>query len=179
MKNKNFFENPYLLLTPGPLSKTKTGKATMLQDWCTWDDDYNKIVQEIRSELIDLAGVSNKDYTLVLMQGSGTFSVESVVGSVIPHHGKLLVMANGAYGQRIATIANYLNIPVVSYLSFHSPLVFMSSIGKLFSVSLSSAQISSKQTIAVIVRFVLTVAVFSVISTQFILMLNSVVVESR
>jgi 2-aminoethylphosphonate-pyruvate transaminase len=115
MKNKNFFENPYLLLTPGPLSTTKTVKATMLQDWCTWDDDYNKIVQEIRSELIDLAGVSNKDYTLVLMQGSGTFSVESVVGSVIPHHGKLLVMANGAYGQRIATIANYLNIPVEIY----------------------------------------------------------------
>ena len=35
-------DNPYLLLTPGPLSTTKTVKAAMLRDWCTWDDDYKE-----------------------------------------------------------------------------------------------------------------------------------------
>ncbi|NJL59484.1 MAG: 2-aminoethylphosphonate--pyruvate transaminase, partial [Desulfobacteraceae bacterium] len=41
-------DNPYILLTPGPLSTSKTVKAAMLRDWCTWDDDYNTIVQDIR-----------------------------------------------------------------------------------------------------------------------------------
>lgn len=115
MKINKLPENPYLLLTPGPLSTTKTVKAAMLRDWCTWDDDYNNIVQEIRAELLHLAELNTKDYTSVLMQGSGTFAVESVIGTVIPENGKLLVLANGAYGQRIATIANYLKIPVEIY----------------------------------------------------------------
>ena len=105
-------DNPYLLLTPGPLSTSKGVRAAMNRDWCTWDNDYNNLVQEIRHHLTELA--VNKDvtrkYTTVLMQGSGTFSMESVIGSVIPENGKLLVLSNGAYGKRIAQIADILNI---------------------------------------------------------------------
>ena len=104
-------DNPYLLLTPGPLSTTKSVKATMLRDWCTWDTDYNQLVQSIRDDLLALA-TDRPGYTAVLMQGSGTFSVESVIGTAIPAGGKLLVLANGAYGQRMAEIARYLKIPV-------------------------------------------------------------------
>ena len=103
-------DNPYLLLTPGPLSTTKTVKAAMLRDWCTWDDDYNRIVQQLRADLVALATGQTDDYTAVLMQGSGTYSVESVVGSVIPNEGKLLVLTNGAYGDRIVRIAQVLGI---------------------------------------------------------------------
>ncbi len=110
MNVDSFPDNPYLLLTPGPLSTTKTVKAAMLRDWCTWDDDYNSIVQEIRKELVSLAVNSVEKYTAVLMQGSGTFSVEATIGSAVPPGGKLLVLANGAYGDRIATIAKVLNI---------------------------------------------------------------------
>jgi len=97
-------DNPYLLLTPGPLSTTKTVKSVMLRDWCTWDDDYNSIVQDIRRHLVRLA-TSEKGYTSVLMQGSGTFGVESVISTALPAEGKLLVLANGAYGRRIGQIA--------------------------------------------------------------------------
>jgi len=103
-------DNPYLLLTPGPLSTTKSVKAAMLRDWCTWDDDYNTLVQEIRMRLVKLATVNYQSYTCTLMQGSGTFSVESVIGSVIPRDGKLLILANGTYGERMAQIADYLAI---------------------------------------------------------------------
>jgi 2-aminoethylphosphonate-pyruvate transaminase len=103
-------DNPYLLLTPGPLSTSKTVKASMLNDWCTWDDEYNIIVQEIRERLVLLATANAGEYTSVLMQGSGTFVVESVIGSVIPPDGKLLVLANGSYGNRIVQIAGYLKI---------------------------------------------------------------------
>jgi len=106
-------ENPYLLLTPGPLTTSDTVKTAMLKDWCTWDDDYNNIVQDVRRKLVDLATKEN-GFTSVLMQGSGTASVESVIGSVIPESGKLAVLTNGVYGNRIVEIAEYLNIPVVA-----------------------------------------------------------------
>jgi 2-aminoethylphosphonate-pyruvate transaminase len=87
----------------------------MLRDYCTWDDDYNSIVQEIRAELVRLAGGDDASsgpdaLTAVLMQGSGTFSVEATIGTAIPRGGKLLVVNNGAYGARISQIARRLAI---------------------------------------------------------------------
>ena len=105
----------YKLLTPGPLTTTDTVKKEMLFDHCTWDDDYKQITQEIRRELLKLAHVSEEDYTVVLMQGSGSFGVESVLTSVIGEGEKLLIAANGAYGKRMASIADHAGIPYVLY----------------------------------------------------------------
>ena len=107
--------NNYKLLTPGPLTTTDTVKKEMLFDHCTWDDDYKQITQEIRKELLKLAHVSEEDYTVVLMQGSGTFGVESVLTSVIGEDEKLLIAANGAYGKRMAAIAEHAKIDYVLY----------------------------------------------------------------
>jgi 2-aminoethylphosphonate-pyruvate transaminase len=104
---------PYLLLTPGPLTTTRAVKEAMLQDLCTWDDDYNTLVQEIRADLVALAGGDAATHTAVLMQGSGTFAVEATIGTALPPDGKLLVMNNGAYGARIAQIARRLRIAVM------------------------------------------------------------------
>lgn len=107
-------ENPYLLLTPGPLSTSPTVRQAMLKDWCTWDDEYNTLVNSIRERLVKLAVASKpeatQDYTAVLMQGSGSASVESVIGSVIPRDGRLLVLANGTYGKRIGQASKTLQI---------------------------------------------------------------------
>ncbi|HEY4312033.1 MAG TPA: 2-aminoethylphosphonate--pyruvate transaminase [Pirellulales bacterium] len=109
---------PYLLLTPGPLTTTRTVKQAMLRDVSTWDRDYNDIVQDVRARLVRLATPSANaaatDYTSVLMQGSGTFAVEATIGSIIPRDGRLLVVNNGAYGQRIAEIASRLGIDLVT-----------------------------------------------------------------
>ena len=78
----------YKLLTPGHLTTTDTVKKEMLFDHCTWDDDYKKITQDIRRRLLKLAHVSEETYTCVLMQGSGTFGVESVLTSAI---GRMIV----------------------------------------------------------------------------------------
>lgn len=98
--------NQYKLLTPGPLTTTETVKESMLVDHCTWDDDYKNITQKIRQSLLDLAHVSDKEYTTVLMQGSGTFGVESVLSSIIPRDSELLLLSNGAYGERMQEICN-------------------------------------------------------------------------
>ena len=79
-------DTQYLLLTPGPLTTTRTVRESMMQEYSTWDVDYNGIVQSIRTRLVELAtgDAANPDtHTAVLMPGSGTFTVESVVGSVI------------------------------------------------------------------------------------------------
>ncbi len=95
----------YKLLTPGPLTTTESVKREMLVDHCTWDNDYKQITQQIRSTLLEMAHVSPEEYTVVLMQGSGTFGVESVLTSATGRHGKLLIAANGAYGERMEDIA--------------------------------------------------------------------------
>lgn len=95
----------YKLLTPGPLTTTDTVKKEMLFDHCTWDEDYKRVTQEIRRELLRLAHVTEEEYTVVLMQGSGTFGVESVLTSVVGSNDRLLIAANGAYGQRMGEIA--------------------------------------------------------------------------
>ena len=48
-------ENKYLLLTPGPLTTTAAVKAAMLRDWCTWDRDYNDLVEKLRGDLVEMA----------------------------------------------------------------------------------------------------------------------------
>jgi len=104
-------DNPYILLTPGPLSTSKGVRAALLRDWCTWDADYNEtIVQNIRRRLVALATRDIDHYTVVLMQGSGSFAVEACLGTAIPKNGKLLILTNGAYGDRMTEMAQVLGI---------------------------------------------------------------------
>ncbi len=100
-----------LLFTPGPLTTSATVKAAMQRDIGSRDVDFIELVAGIRSELLRIAGVSHEQgYEAVFMQGSGTFGLESVISSVIPRDGRFVVLANGAYGERMATIAERLGI---------------------------------------------------------------------
>jgi len=106
------------LFTPGPLTTSATVKEAMLSDLGSRDTSFIQAVREIRSELLTLAGVSQESgWEAVLMQGSGTFSVESVLSSSLPSDGALLVARNGAYGERIATIARCHGVPVVEVVT--------------------------------------------------------------
>ena len=100
----------YKLLTPGPLTTTRTVKEEMLFDRCTWDNEYKTITQKIRSQLLEIASVTMEEYTVVLMQGSGTFAVESVMSSTIQKDDKVLIITNGAYGERIVKMAKYIGL---------------------------------------------------------------------
>lgn len=95
------------MLTPGPLTTSERVKEAMLSDWCTWDEDYNVgIVEEIRKSLVALATKHVEEYTSVLMQGSGTYCVEAVLGSDLKPGDKLVIFSNGAYGNRMGVIAD-------------------------------------------------------------------------
>jgi 2-aminoethylphosphonate-pyruvate transaminase len=98
---------PYLL-TPGPLTTSRTVKQTLLADWGSRDVEFRQVVREIRQELLALAGCDST-YDCVIMQGSGTFAIEAALGSLAPSkRKKTLVVSNGAYGERAAQILDKL-----------------------------------------------------------------------
>ena len=93
------------LFTPGPLTTSASVKEAMLRDLGSRDSEFIGVVKNIRESLLRLAGVSQSEgWEAVLMQGSGTFAIESVVSSITPSEGKWLVIINGAYGERILKI---------------------------------------------------------------------------
>ena len=105
----------YKLLTPGPLTTTMAVKERMLFDHCTWDDDYKQITCRICDGLLLLGHVAAPEYTAVLVQGNGTFGVESVLTSVIGADEKVLIAANGAYGLRMTDICRHAGIACTLY----------------------------------------------------------------
>jgi 2-aminoethylphosphonate-pyruvate transaminase len=104
--------NDPILLTPGPLTTSLRTKQAMLNDWGSWDSAFNGITASIRRDLVDIVRGSDA-YTCVPLQGSGTFSVEAALGTLVPRDGKVLVPNNGAYCARIVRICRYLNRQVV------------------------------------------------------------------
>jgi len=103
---------PYLL-TPGPLTTSLRTRQSMLRDWGSWDVDFNSITGRVRERLLEIVHGSGT-HECVPMQGSGTFSVEAAVGTLVPRTGHVLVPQNGAYCQRIARICRVLGRKLTS-----------------------------------------------------------------
>jgi 2-aminoethylphosphonate-pyruvate transaminase len=94
---------PYLL-TPGPLTTSITVKRAMLRDWGSRDREFAALNARVRERLVRLAGGAGT-HVCVPLQGSGTFAVEGMLGTLVPRAGRLLVLVNGAYGARMVRIA--------------------------------------------------------------------------
>ncbi len=96
-----------LLLTPGPLTTSLRTKQAMLHDWGSWDAAFNGITADVCSQLVEIVHGADT-HVCVPLQGSGTFSVEATLGTLVPRDGKVLVPNNGAYCARILKILTYL-----------------------------------------------------------------------
>jgi 2-aminoethylphosphonate-pyruvate transaminase len=92
-----------ILLTPGPLTTTLRTKLAMLKDWGSWDADFNAVTASLRTRLLDIVHGPDS-HVLVPLQGSGTFSVEAAVATLVPKNGHVLVPDNGAYCKRAAKL---------------------------------------------------------------------------
>jgi 2-aminoethylphosphonate-pyruvate transaminase len=96
-----------ILLTPGPLTTTARTKSAMLHDWGSWDNAFNELTASICRDLLQIVHAQDT-HVCVPLQGSGTFSVEAALGTLVPKGGKVLVPDNGAYCKRIARTLGYL-----------------------------------------------------------------------
>ncbi|OMJ68358.1 hypothetical protein SteCoe_34215 [Stentor coeruleus] len=106
------------LFTPGPLNTSKLVKDAMIYDFGSRDPDFGRIVEEIKLKLLKVAAVSEKDYATVIVQGNGTYAVEAALGTCFPRLSaeekktkKMLIVANGSYGERQVKICEVLDIP--------------------------------------------------------------------
>ena len=102
------------LLTPGPLTTSMTTKEAMLHDWGSRDKKFIDLNSSIRESLVKLID-GEDNYQCVPMQGSGTFAVESMVSSLTSKDSKILILINGAYGQRMKKMCAYLNRDFIEY----------------------------------------------------------------
>jgi 2-aminoethylphosphonate-pyruvate transaminase len=106
------FPNPAkgepFLLTPGTLTTAYSVKEAMLRDWGSWDGDFRAMTKNVCDQLVALAGDTSGGFVCVPMQGSGSYCVEAMLGTFVPPGGKVLVLANGAYGLRAAETMRYL-----------------------------------------------------------------------
>ena len=96
-----------ILLTPGPLTTSTATKLAMVRDWGSRDSGFIEINRRVREMLLEIIG-AKETHVCVPLQGSGTFVVEAMLGTLVPKNGHVLVPQNGAYCKRIARICSIL-----------------------------------------------------------------------
>ncbi|AFQ50887.1 2-aminoethylphosphonate aminotransferase [Burkholderia cepacia] len=100
-----------LLLNPGPVTLTERVRRSLLQtDLCHRESEFFDLQDEARARLVAAYELDPAEWAAVLMTGSGTAAVESMIAALVPQDGKLLVIENGVYGERIAQIATQYGI---------------------------------------------------------------------
>ncbi|MET0682256.1 MAG: 2-aminoethylphosphonate--pyruvate transaminase [Casimicrobiaceae bacterium] len=110
----SLFSRDPILLTPGPITTSLATKMAMLRDWGSWDANFNAVTAEVRKKLVDV--VHGQDtHVCVPMQGSGTFSVEAAINTLVPRAGHVLVLINGAYGLRLAKLTQMMGRQVTTF----------------------------------------------------------------
>jgi len=96
-----------VLLTPGPLTTSTETKLAMVRDWGSRDTGFIEINRRVRAMLLEVVGLQ-ESHVCVPLQGSGTFVVEAMLGTLVPKDGHVLVPLNGAYCKRIQRICGIL-----------------------------------------------------------------------
>ncbi len=101
-----------ILLNPGPVTTTLTVKmAQVVPDICPREKEFGKLLVSISNDITRIANGS-QDYITVLFGGSGTAGLDATISSVVPLKKRILVINNGAYGERMAEIARAYNIDI-------------------------------------------------------------------
>ena len=107
-----------VLLNPGPATTTDTVKyAQVVPDICPREKEFCELMVVVREKIVKVVSNNIDKYTAIVFGGSGTAAVEACISSVVPPQGKILICINGAYGTRMAQIAEryYRKERVVKY----------------------------------------------------------------
>ena len=106
-----------ILLNPGPVTLSQRVRNALLKpDLCHREIEFFELQENIRKKLLQIYNLDSNKYASILLTGSGTSGVEAMITSLIPQDGKLLVIENGVYGERISKIAKIHNI---NHIPFH------------------------------------------------------------
>lgn len=104
----------YILLNPGPVLTTASVKNSLIQyDMCHRDPDFSELLARLKRNILPLFGADDR-YRALFISGSGTAGLEATLSSLVPHGRSMLVISNGAFGQRLEQILELHRIPTVS-----------------------------------------------------------------
>ncbi len=97
--------NRTVLLNPGPVNVTERVRQALLKpDLCHREAEFSDLLRSIRSKLVRVFGIG-PEFDAVLVTGSGTAALEMAVCSCLSEGKTMLVIRNGVYGDRIASMA--------------------------------------------------------------------------
>jgi 2-aminoethylphosphonate-pyruvate transaminase len=99
-----------LLLTPGPVSTSRSVKSAMMRDRASGGDEFHADLEHARAYMVGLVHGEGA-YTAIPLPGSATYANEGVIAQLVPSGGKLLIHTNGVYGDRLIEIAAHLGTP--------------------------------------------------------------------
>ncbi len=106
-----------VLLTPGPVNVSPRVRDALLRgDLCHREPEFSALLASVRARLV-AAFAPAGTHTPVVLTGSGTAALEAAVTSSVSATGKMLVVRNGVYGDRIAAMARAARIPVVEVVA--------------------------------------------------------------
>jgi len=130
--------NRTLLLNPGPVTLSERVRQALLRpDLCHRESEFAELTLDIKRRLSSVYSQTTAAYETVLLTGSGTCAVEAMLSTLIPGTGKALIVTNGVYGERIATIVQLQGKAIAVVASeWHDPM-------NLFEVETRLAQDSS------------------------------------
>ena len=106
-----------ILLNPGPVNLSERVRRALLKpDLCHREIEFTNLQTGIRRKLLDVYNLSEEKWTAVLLTGSGTSAMEAMLISLVPENGRVLIIENGVYGERLGKIADIYNI---AYQTLH------------------------------------------------------------
>lgn len=95
-----------ILLNPGPVTLSPRVRAALASpDLCHREPEFASLQSGIREALLRVYGLDPASHAAVLLTGSGTSAMEAMVASLVPTDGRLAVIENGVYGERLSRIA--------------------------------------------------------------------------
>lgn len=95
-----------ILLNPGPVNLSDRVRQALLKpDLCHREPEFTQLQNAIRTKLLAIYDLSPDDWAAILLTGSGTSAMEAMITSLVPDNGKLLIIENGVYGERLTKIA--------------------------------------------------------------------------
>jgi 2-aminoethylphosphonate-pyruvate transaminase len=96
----------WILLNPGPVTLSDRVRAALNRpDLCHREQEFAELQAALRSKLCAVYDLDPATWAAILLTASGTAAVEAMVTSCVPIDGRLLVLENGVYGERMRRIA--------------------------------------------------------------------------
>ena len=106
-----------VLFTAGPICTSTAVRNAQTVDYGSRDKVFISAVKEIRSKLLHVGCCDPSEWASIIMQGSGTMGVEAVINSTAKRgpDANYLVVRNGAYGARMASVVEKLGLPLITF----------------------------------------------------------------